>query len=1075
MKQNLIIRASAGTGKTFSLATRFIRLMLFQGVSPERIVGLTFSRAAAQEIYMKLLERLWTAALSEAGAAHEGAVLLQGLGADDRAAVQARFPAWSPQLFATVLRRVIDTQHYGAISTLDSFILRIVKSFPLEMGFQNAVEVLDAFGEKRALADAQSSKFDAEDSTGTLAADFKLATHGRFVRSAVRALGRALAGWRDFLLAHPDSGSWTPESVCTALGVPPRATAKLPTDILPVTGKRGDPFGAIAAAYGSFDGEGSLFPENKGGELMRYLARHPDETDYEYPTKTGSRRISCTPEVADLIRAVVRDMLNAKLRRQAEVVCAKLRLCRAIESEYDATTRRRGQLTFSDFTDCQAVAEGDSEAALRLENLQFRFDTRFDHWALDEFQDTSELQWRCLRRLVKEAAQPDADRSVMAVGDLKQSIYTWRGGNDAPFKEMMDDWPEFRGEAGEIVPNDISYRYGKNTAEFVNRVFGPGNIASGGALPEDRASAVARWLEEDCWMTHRADAKDGVERAGDFVEVIAVPPVEEAPSDETSDEDGADDDSGGAALRKLAPGLCACVADLWARHEAAKSTDTVGILVRNNTDGRALAERLRSWGEKGLPVVWEGADGVLDAPVVRAVLELLKLAEHPQDTFAWTTVNRLFPVRELVFPEAAGADAVSRCVSEMLTKLGLARALREIANRLLASPARPDARSVLRLEALVREGVNYERRKDASKGMLHFADYLAATAGRETSASPHVIRILTIHRSKGLTLDHVVVPVLETSRSESIVKPSVRKGGPLTGEGWAVDRLPEDEAMLNDRLAEAWRRAADERVLGELRVNYVALTRARKSTHVFLCDEPPGSGVLFRDVLTRPFADESSERTSPYGRLVCALGQMPDFGVKASKPEARSAWTHVPGRLVVSKRTPSLPAGGAFGGGSFAVGAMFARGRLSAAEKGTSAHERYARIEWIDPAAPRDETEARIAGSYWKSAFVRTEATTALWRERSYELYENGVWETGQFDRVVFSESGGTRSATIYDFKTNALRPDETPAAFAARMGRAYASQMAAYRHALARLTGLSPDRIATSLLLEATGEELVV
>ena len=48
MKRNLIIRASAGTGKTFSLATRFIRLMLFQNVAPERILALTFSRAAAQ-------------------------------------------------------------------------------------------------------------------------------------------------------------------------------------------------------------------------------------------------------------------------------------------------------------------------------------------------------------------------------------------------------------------------------------------------------------------------------------------------------------------------------------------------------------------------------------------------------------------------------------------------------------------------------------------------------------------------------------------------------------------------------------------------------------------------------------------------------------------------------------------------------------------------------------------------------------------------------------------------------------------------------------------------------------------
>ena len=89
MKQNLIIRASAGTGKTFSLATRFIRLMLFQRVSPERIVALTFSRAAAQEIYMKLLDRLWNAACSAKGAAIERDILLQGLSAAERKAADA--------------------------------------------------------------------------------------------------------------------------------------------------------------------------------------------------------------------------------------------------------------------------------------------------------------------------------------------------------------------------------------------------------------------------------------------------------------------------------------------------------------------------------------------------------------------------------------------------------------------------------------------------------------------------------------------------------------------------------------------------------------------------------------------------------------------------------------------------------------------------------------------------------------------------------------------------------------------------------------------------------------------------
>ena len=1064
MKQNLIIRASAGTGKTFSLATRFIRLMLFQRVSPERIVALTFSRAAAQEIYMKLLDRLWNAACSERGAAIERDILLQGLSAAERKAADAI--DWRPGRFAEILRDVIATQHHGTIATLDSFILKIVRSFPLEMGFQNAVDVLDGFGEKKAVAEAQRALLDGTDADGAFTQAYKLATGGEFCRACSKALGEALTGWRDFLLSNPDCRDWTAASMRAALGVPENPQ-RPSVDALPVTGKRGDPFGAVVNALETFTGAESVFPKNKGGELMQHLAVHPEETTYTYLTGKGNEKsIVCTPTCAAAIRDIVKYMMDVKLGRVLEVVHAKLLLCRMIEYAYDEATRRRGLLTFSDFTDCQALAERDSESALKLENLQFRFDARFDHWALDEFQDTSALQWLCLRRLVREAAQPGAGRSVMAVGDLKQSIYTWRGGNDAPFKEMMDDWPEFAGDQGEVVPNDISYRYEKHTADFVNRVFGPENVRDSGVLGDESASAVSRWLEDDCWMTHRPDTKAGVEKANDYVAMIAVDAApDEADGESPSSAD--EEDSGGAAMKILAPQICAYVADLWREHEVRQSTDTVGILVRNNRDGLALAERLRACGPEGLPVVWEGTSGVLDAPIVRAVLELLKLAEHPEDSFAWQTVHTLFPICGIVFPGITHVGKVSQEVAKMLTRFGLARTLREIVAKLATAPERPDPRSLQRLEALVREGVNYERRRDAARGVLAFADYLATTSGREASASPHVIRILTIHRSKGLTLDHVIVPILETGKTDTIVKP--RKGTPLSGVGWAINALPEAEARLNPRIAEAWCQAANERVLEQLRLNYVALTRARKSTHVFVCGDDHAGKVQFRDLLAQPFLQDTPSRECPYGKLLCELGTMPGFGRKEIAAAEEMPWTHAAGDTRVARRSPSSDMASHGTGWKMAAAALFADEGARASERGTLAHARYAAIAWIDPAAPKDETESRILNSPWSAAFVHADGDEALWRERSYELMIQGAWETGQFDRVVFRVAGGRLTAVIYDFKTNARRAGESEAQFATRLCETYAGQMRSYRNALAALTGIPLADIRARLLLEAT------
>ena len=65
--------------------------------------------------------------------------------------------------------------------------------------------------------------------------------------------------------------------------------------------------------------------------------------------------------------------------------------------------------------------------------LEYRLDARIRHWALDEFQDTSHEQWRALENLVDEAAQSDGEKSVFIVGDSKQAIYGWRGGDAALF------------------------------------------------------------------------------------------------------------------------------------------------------------------------------------------------------------------------------------------------------------------------------------------------------------------------------------------------------------------------------------------------------------------------------------------------------------------------------------------------------------------------------------------------------------------------------------------------------------------------------------------------------------------
>ena len=133
----------------------------------------------------------------------------------------------------------------------------------------------------------------------------------------------------------------------------------------------------------------------------------------------------------------------------------------------------------------------------------------------------------------------------------------------------------------------------------------------------------------------------------------------------------------------------------------------------------------------------------------------------------------------------------------------------------------------------------------------------------------------------------------------------------------------------------------------------------------------------------------------------------------------------------------------------------------------------YQRIRAVDLTCGEAELGEMPAG--FREAFARPSSEATVWRERSYELLADGAWETGQFDRVVFAGEGDARTATIYDFKTNAKGRDESDGAFAERLRKKYAAQLAAYRKALSRLTGLPSERIAAKLLLEATGQAVSV
>ena len=125
--QNEVIRASAGTGKTFQLSNRFLRL-LASGVECETILATTFTRKGAGEILDRIVQRLAQAATSQAGS--------------EKLATELEW-ALTQERAQELLKSLIQNLHRLQISTLDAFFYRVAQSFRLELGLPTEWEIAD--------------------------------------------------------------------------------------------------------------------------------------------------------------------------------------------------------------------------------------------------------------------------------------------------------------------------------------------------------------------------------------------------------------------------------------------------------------------------------------------------------------------------------------------------------------------------------------------------------------------------------------------------------------------------------------------------------------------------------------------------------------------------------------------------------------------------------------------------------------------------------------------------------------------------------------------------------------------
>lgn len=1048
-----MILASAGSGKTYALTNRFVKL-LAHGAKPERIVALTFTRKAAGEFFDKILEKLAQAA-SEAKAAAKLA--------DD-----IERPELGPAEFLGLLRGMTDAMPRLRLGTLDGFFARVVRTFPLELGLAGDFEVMEehvARAERRGVLRRMfaGGAGGISDAQREFAEAFKRATFGREEKRLGAWLEAFLDEHHQIWLAAPERAKWGEADLiwpdgCAWFETGDAAEAarvlrvwSAGAGLADKQRARWENFITAVAAWAP----GAVAPRELEFVLEKALAAWAGVGLGRAVTLEFDRKKQeLTAAAAGALAVLVRRVVGGELARRLETTRGLAEVLGGYEAVYHDAVRRAGKLGFDDVRrllepgDGARVLTQGEEAPGRLA-IDYRLDAKIDHWLLDEFQDTSFAQWSVLRSLIDEAVQdPERRRSFFYVGDVKQAIFGWRGGEARLFREIFAHY-------NAMAPDTIaerhlveSWRSGPAVVEMVNAVFG-----DAGALAELLpGEASARWTHE--WREH--------------VSALATRTGQAAllhGEDET-------------ARRQIALEIVREIDPLARGLSCA-------VLVRDNTTAREFAEFLR---EGGVPAVAESDLRVAaDNPAAAALLSLVQAAAHPGDTLAWQHV-RMSPLGAVLAAEGvANPEQLIWRVLGQIHLEGFERTAEFWAQRLSEKLAANDAFSRERLRQFVAAAGVFDA--TGSREVAEFGAFMREFTVREAESAA-VVRVMTIHKSKGLGFDVVVVPELEGKKIDQRRDGLAVQRAADRAVEWVLD-LPPKVFCEHDPVLAAFGIAAEaEAGYESLSLLYVAMTRAKRA--MFVLTKPPGKSASrnFPRLLAATLGEEPEEIAVGGLRLAGTWSSGEAEWFRAVAPSSlaettREAITPVDAPAVPRRtaRRPSGERGGAVGGAG-----LFALERSGAVDFGHDVHACFAAVEWGSGAATEvfaAQWAERGAAGAEALACLRDEAlggvwerpagaaNAEVWREREFEVVLAGDWVTGVFDRVVVERDaeGEARRATVFDFKSDRVAGEGEMAAALQR----HAAQVNLYRRVVARLTGLALTQVRAELVFTWLRQRTVV
>ena len=728
-ERNLAYEASAGSGKTFMLVVRYLSL-LFMEADPAKILALTFTNKAAGEMQERIMMTL-----DDLEHRDELEAVAQNTGLSKEEILRKK---------DVVLRRFLKS--HTKVMTIDSFFTKILRKFSLYVGLMPDFETLSSMHERK-LLERFLKEVDVSNNKRRLVA---------LSLESKKRLFDLFALLDEFYIKSKELSSFN--FVSKPTGALEREALAIVAEMQSIVNSAQNPSKNALNAFVVERFDDILSKSWLGRETLEY--------------RTFSKCF--TPQLDRLLQRLYGILLEWFEAKEQSFFASLSAMAEIYQRSKRSLYKAENEVGFNDVT--MLVYEILRE---NVDNdfLYFRLDAQIEHILLDEFQDTSILQYEILHPVIREALSGEGvkkEGSLFFVGDTKQSIYRFRGGVSSLFKEVA------RINGTRVEKLTTNYRSQRAVVEFVNDTF---------------RKKIEGYTDQQ--------VRKGAD--GGYVEVLKSDAVVES------------------VYRKIETLL-----------DAGADKNDIALLCFTNADGEALREYLSL---KGLDVVTETTVKLIYQRGVRALLEYLKFLYFKERIFKENFYALTGKRVEIDFVDF-NTVPVTKVLKKAIERYGLFD---------------NDFNIFLFLELVGR----YESIEE----LLFDSERIETEALRSARKG---VRILTVHKSKGLEYEHVVV-VDRLSSPPLSREPIVFDYRGIELENIYLRIKGRDK--IDRAYAEALKRAAKLRDEDTINALYVAFTRAKRD--LFIVSKPQKSvfdildlAEQSRGVLKRLLKETSQKRSA---------------------------------------------------------------------------------------------------------------------------------------------------------------------------------------------------------------------